>query len=244
MVTFAAFNNRLPDPTFGVGIAGNVDNSTGSKGPGFASVSVSSNRPVQVSRTISGRGVSTETGAHFWEISINYHPMTRADFDTVSTFLDGRNGKLNPFYVVLPQYSKPKDATFATFATNNVISVNGSHAAGSNVLNIDAGLAISGVVSPGDFFTITDSADVNHQKAYKITAVETNALYQTGTTQPATNQLRLHIMPELTRFTNDNAIVNFINPQFRVYQKTDVLEYALDTNNTWQFQLQLEEILN
>jgi hypothetical protein len=243
MVTFASFNNRLPDPTLGVGIAGNVDNTTGTFGPGFASVTVSSNRPVQVSRTVSGRGVQTETGAHFWEITIDYHPMKRNDFDVVSTFLDGRNGKLNPFYVVLPQYSKPKDATFATFCATHTMSVNGAHVAGSSVLNIDATATITGTPLPGDFITITDSADVNHQKAYKITAVETNALYQTGTTQPSISQMRLHIMPELTRATADNAVVNFLNPQFRVYQKSDVLQYALDTNNTYQFQLQLEEIL-
>lgn len=244
MATFTTLNNRLPDPTWGMALAGNADNVTGTKGPGYASVTVRSNRPVQVSRTLSGRGVQTTTGAHVWEIDINYHPMQRSDFEIVSAFLEGRYGKLNPFYVVLPQYSKPRDSTFATFATNNVISVNGAHAAGSTVLNIDAPIAISGTPLPGDFFTITDAADVNHQKAYKIVGVESNALYQNTRTQPATNQLVLHIVPQLTRFTNDNAVVNFINPQFRVFQKSDVLEYSLDTNNTWQFQLQLEEILN
>lgn len=243
MATFASFNNRLPDPNWGVTIAGNADNLTGTRGPGFANVTVTSNRPVQASRTISGRGIQTETGSQYWKITINYHPMQRSDFDTVSSFLDNRNGKLNPFYVVLPQYNKPKNAAFALFVGSTTISVNGSHAAGSSVLNIDAPSAFSGTPLPGDFFNIVDSADVNHQKAYKIVAVETNNLYQEGTTQPTTAQMRLHIMPELTRFTNDNAVIKFIDPQFRVYQTSDVLEYSLDTNNTWQFQLEVEEIL-
>ena len=129
MATFTTFNDRLPDPTFFVTDAGSVDVS-GNVGPGFASVSINSNRPVQASRTISGRGITRETGAHFWEININYHPMTRTEFDVVSTFLDARNGRLNPFYVVLPQYSKPRNATFATAVNTNTPTVSGAHGAG------------------------------------------------------------------------------------------------------------------
>jgi hypothetical protein len=242
MAVFTTYSNRLPDPNYALGVAGNPD-SLGIKGPGFASVSVRSNRPVQVSRTISGRSVPTTTGSHFWEIDINYNPMPRADFEVVAAFLEGRNGKLNPFFVVLPQYSKPRDATFATYAANTTISVSGAHAAGTSVISIDSPTPFTGTPLFGDFFNINDPADVNHQKAYKIVGVENNSVYQTGSTQPATNQMRLHIVPELTRFTNDNATLVFINPVFRVYQKSDVLEYSVDTNNTWQFQLNLEEIL-
>ena len=46
MATFATFNNRLPDPTFAVTDAGSVG--AGSSDAGFASVSISSNVPVQV----------------------------------------------------------------------------------------------------------------------------------------------------------------------------------------------------
>lgn len=243
MVSFTTFYDRLPDPTFGLGNAGNLDNSAGTYGPGFASVSVVSNRPVQTSRTLSGRGVSYDTGQHWWEISINYNPMKRDDFDVVSSFLDARNGKLNPFFVVLPQYSKPKDPSFATFVTTNAITVSGAHLAGSQYILMQAGVPIVGTPKPGDFLTFTDSADVNHLKAYKVTRVETNGTYNSNYTQPTTAQVRVWIMPPLTRNLSTGATVNFLNPQFRVYQKTDTLEYALDTNNTWQFQLSLEEIL-
>jgi hypothetical protein len=241
MATFTNFNDRLPDPTFGVSDAGSVD-AAGEYGPGFANVTFRNNRPVQSSRTISGRGIQTETGAQNWEIDINYHPMGREDFDVVAAFLDSWNGKLNPFYVVLPQYSKPKNATFATFATNNVIRANGAHAAGLSYINIDALINFTGTPRPGDFFTINDGADSAHKKAYKVTRVETNALYQAGQAQPFLNQLRVHIHPPLVRTVSDNSIINWINPQFRVIQKSDVLEYQLNTDNLWQFQLSLEEI--
>lgn len=241
MPAFTSFNDRLPDPTFGVSDAGSTDNA-GSYGPGFASMTLQSNRPVQVSRTRSGRGVQVSTGEQYWEINITYHPMTRAQFDVVSTFLEARNGRLNPFFVVLPQYNKPKDANFATFVTNNIVRANGAHTAGSQTLNIDADVNFSGAPKPGDYFTITDSADANHKKAYKVVAVESNANYQTGQSQPTLAQFRLHLMPPLVRNVSDNSTINWINPKFRVIQKNDVLEYQLGTDNLYQFQLQLEEI--
>lgn len=241
MPTFTFFNDRLPDPTFGVSDAGSAD-AAGRKGPGFASVQVSSNRPVQVSRTMSGRGIQREGGAHTWEINITYNPMRRDDFDVVSSFLDARNGRLNPFFVVLPQYSRPKDNAFNTFVTTNTMRVVGAHSAGASSMLIDATPAISGTAKPGDFFTITDLNNVNHTKVYKVTRVETNALYQAGETQPATNQLRIHFMPPLTRLVADDSEINWLNPKFRVIQKNEVTEYQLNTDNLYQFQLSVEEI--
>jgi len=241
MATFTSFNDRLPDPTFSVTDTGTVG--AGSSGPGFASTAVTSNRPVQVSRTNSGRGIHRESSAHFWEINISYHPMLREDFDTVNSFLDSRNGRLKPFYVVLPQYSKPKNAAFATFSLANVIKTQGIHTAGSSAIMLSAAIPITAYPRPGDFFTISDPSDINHQKTYKVTRVETNALYQLGSTQPSTSQVRVHIMPPLTKVTSSLSVINWHNPKFRVIQKNDVIETQLSTDNLYSFQLSLEEIL-
>lgn len=242
MATFTSFNDRLPDPTFFVNSAGAVD-ASGTKGPGFASENVRAIRPVQVSRTISGRGVHRETGSHVWEIDIQYHPMLREQFDVVSAFLEARNGRMYPFYVVLPQYSKPKNAAFATFTAANVMQAVGTHLAGRDNMLIDAVPNISGAPQFGDYFTITDSNDVNNTKAYKVNRVETNALYQSpGLGQPTLKQVRIHFSPPLVRDVADNSTINWINPRFRVIQKGDVIEYKLDTDNLYQFNLQLEEI--
>ena len=241
MPAFTSFNSRLPDPTFGVNDAGAID-AAGTKGPGFANVTVQSNRPVQVSKTISGRGVHRETGAHHWGINISYHPMMRDQFDTVSSFLEARNGRLNPFFVVLPQYSKPKDPTFAAYAAANTIIVYLGHNAGTSVLNIKTPTSFVGNLRAGDYFTITDGADVNHTKAYKVVRVETYLNYQTGSPALGSTDMRLHIVPPLVKNTAHSSTINFINPQFRVMQVGDVLETQLNTDNLYQFQLSLEEI--
>jgi hypothetical protein len=239
---FAAFNNRLPDPTFMVDKAGAVVGSSGSRGPGFASVSVTSSRPAQVSRTNSGRGIHRESGSHTWEINITYNPMFRGDFDVVSSFLDFRNGRLNPFYVVLPQNSKPKDPVFASYVLTNEMELAATTNAGATSILIDAPGTISGSPSFGDFLNIVDPNDINHQKTYKVTAVETNANYKTGSVQPSVSQVRVHIMPPLTRQSSTEAKIRWTNPQFRVIQKSDIQEYSLNTDNLYSYSLAVEEI--
>ena len=317
MPTFTDYTDILPDPINKIGTAGNTD-AAGNAGPGFAKVKFSSNNQVQVTRTISGRGVTASPGYHMWEFSINYNPLTRSEFEPVATFLESRRGRFYPFYVVLPQHAAPQNSTFATYCGSNTITAgwkyattstsgtgtvatigfatqpiapfkvgdsitiagvtpagyNGTYTvtaattssvsfsstatgaqtvagtvtlsvqpAGSTTLLISGLSAVSGDPTPGDFLTITDNNDANHKKAYKVVRVETNSTYKTGTTQPTTIQRRLHLVPPLTRATSTGSVVNFINPKFRVIQKGDTIEYDLDTDNLYQFSLNLEEIL-
>ena len=244
MATFTSFNNRLPDPTFLVNDAGAVG-VTGAKGPGFASTRVISNEDTTVSRTNSGRGVPRSGATQYWEISITYNPMLRDEFDVVDTFLHSRRGRRKAFFVVLPQYSRPKDPAFVTFATDKILKAANATSEGSPTLNIvtEDESTFTSYPRPGDFFTISDPTDINHLKAYKVIAVETNDLYQEDTIQPPVNQVRVHINPPLTKFVTGNAVINFIDPQFRVIQKGDVIEHELNTDNLYQFGLQLEEIM-
>lgn len=241
MATFTSFSDLLPDPNNKINTAGASDTS-GDAGPGFAKIKFRSNNQTQVSRTVSGRGVTASPGSHNWEFDINYNPLTRAEFEPVSTFLETRQGRLYPFYVILPQHAAPRNSAFATYCAANLngITVSGAHLAGSSTLMITG--VSSGEPSPGDFITITDAADTNHKKAYKVLRVETPTTYQTGTTAPTGTQRRLHLQPPLVRSTATASVVNFINPKFRVIQKGDMVEYDLDTDNLYQFSLSVEEV--
>ena len=247
MATFTSFSDLLPDPNNKIDTAG-VSNASGSAGPGFASVKFRSNRQVQSSRTISGRGVNASPGYHVWEFDINYNPVTRAEFEPVSTFLESREGRLKPFFTILPQHRLPQNGLFSTYAQANLTGITASQTpAGSTTIMINgtAGMTevLAGNPSPGDFINIVDPADTNHVKAYKITRVETNDYYQAGTTQPSTTQRRIHVMPPITRSIASGAVVQFVNPRFRVIQKGDTIEYDLNTDNLYQFNVALEEIL-
>lgn len=184
-------------------------------------------------------------GFHIWEFDINYNPLTRAEFEPVSTFLETREGRLRPFFVILPQHNKPQNPLFNTYCLANTITSAQAPAGSTSFIISGTNMteALAGNPTPGDFINIEDPTDVNHVKAYKVTRVETNAYYRGGTVQPANNQRRIHVTPALARNVSSGAVVRFVNPRFRVIQKGDTLEYDLNTDNLYQFSLSLEEVL-
>lgn len=233
---FLNFSDILPDPDNKINEAGASD-SEGSEGPGFASVKFKSTNETQVSRTKSGRGVTASPSYHTWSFDINYNPMTREEFDPVASFLEARDGRFKPFYVILPQHNYPKDTTFA----DNYVTCSYLTEAGSPNIMIDG--VVYGEPSVGDFFNIVDYNDSNHKKTYKVTRVESPGRYQVGTTPPGTNQRRIWTKPAMTREVSAGAQLVFVNPKFRVIQTSDVFEYDLDTESLYKFSLSLEELL-
>ena len=101
--------------------------------------------------------------------------------------------------------------------------------------------ATHGQPRPGDLFTINDTNDSNHTKAYQVTRVENNSDYDTG--QPSTAQVRVHFMPALQRSVKaSTATLQFADPLFRVMLKDDIQEYSIGPNGLYEFSLGLEEV--
>ena len=65
------YQNTLPDPNYQVG---NDGSTTGSNGPGFASVSLTSTSPIMKTRTNSGRMVARAIKSHLWSIQYFLQP--------------------------------------------------------------------------------------------------------------------------------------------------------------------------
>jgi hypothetical protein len=242
------YQEVLPDPNYAIG---NDGSTSGTNGPGFASVSLTSKSPIMKTRTNSGRMVARAIKSHQWDISISYNPMTRAEFEPVYNFLLNRRGSLKPFFVSLPQYRTPQDSNFAgnvkvfaPSASSDVIvtGTQNSVRAGSTLLPVD-GIS-AGNPSPGDLFTITDANDTNHKKAYRVTQVETPSSFATvGTPDAPTGTERIiHCIPGLQKSTANNADVVFAAPLIRVIA-TDVQEYSLNKEGLYTFSLKLEEAL-
>ena len=240
MGAFTEFQNTLPDPNNAIGSGGQA---SGTNGPGFAAIKFASESPVQVSRTNSGRVITRSVAGHKWNISITYNPMTRENFEPIFSFLLQQKGRLNPFYVQLPNQYTSRNAAFNTHLNSNNILVDGSLAAGVSVMKTDNHNSTQTTSpQPGDMFTITDTSDSLHTKAYRVTRVTNNTDYLSGS-QPATDERYVYFTPNLSRATSDNSIVVFKNPKIRVILKSDVQEYSLGTNNLYTFSLNLEEAL-
>ena len=239
---FTTFANRLPDPAYGVTEAGENVNATANYGPGFASVKVTSEQPISVSTTNSGRTITRSIAAHRWKIAITYNPMTRDDFEPIYNFLMERRGRLKPFEVVLPQYSGPRSTIAVT--SGDKILVKGAITGGNTSFladnHSDTSSPYTGGLRPGDMFNFgTDAGYPNHKKVYRVVRTMDRDNYLG--TQPATDERRYYTVPSIEKNVSDNVPIESTNPVFRVIQTGDTREYSLGTNNLYQFSLNLIE---
>ena len=191
----------LPDPSTKRSYWG-AEDASGDVGPGFASVKLTSDQKVMLSRTNSQRVIARSAGGQKWNIDINYNPMTRAEFTPVYTFLLQQRGALTPFFVKLPQYASSQNALFntdtnesgdATYNTNTFATYAIQPAGATSVLLTQptdwklknaAGADITddtqepfNIPAVGDVFTWLDTNDTNHKKVYMVTYVETYYKY-------------------------------------------------------------------
>ncbi len=250
MAAFTSLTETLPDPAFDIAYDGSALNNNAGRtfGPGFASVKFSSDQPMLRDRTNSGRLLVRSVITQRWKINITYNPMTRVEFEPVYNFLLRKRGGIEPFFVVLPQYTSAQDTTFAASAYHSALSVDGSSsvAAGTKTLlisNSNYNYSTHGTPRPGDLFRVSDSNNSNHQKAYMVTRVETNADYQNGLARPSVSQLRLSFEPGFSKAVSSSSTFDFDKPKIKVATLADVQEYTLNTDNLYQYSLALEEVL-
>ena len=247
MAAFTTFNNRLPDPNWGVNEAGEGHASNYVEGPGFASLTFQSNQPVAFSRTLSGRATTRSIAGHSWKINIVYNPMTRAQFEPIYNFLQEKRGRLKSFEVVIPQYSTPQQ-TLGGGEGGNHLTIKGNILAGATNFTADNHSHITNSsLKPGDMFNFNDPANSNHKKVYQVTRVLNNTDYLTGGTRPGTQERIYYVTPSIEKSVIDTGDGNTpkliaTNPTFRVMQSSDVTSYTLGTNNLYEFGLSLEEI--
>jgi len=242
MSTFTNFQNILPDPNNSIANAGQATGTT--KGPGFASISFSSEQKILKDLTNSGRLLARAKTGHKWKMKISYNPMTRADFEPVYNFLMHRRGPLHPFFISLPQYRLPQDAGFAVYSATTKLEAQATQAAGLTSLMIEKSgynNSTNGTPLPGDLFTI-EGANSNHKKTYMVNRVETSADYQTGTTAPTSSQVRIHFTPGLSKAVSAGDDFVFNNPLIKVVMTGNIQEYSLNTSNLYSFSLNLEEV--
>lgn len=229
MPSFTKFLDTLPTPTYKIGTAGQVG---ALEGPGYASVKIDSVNQIMRDKTNSGRLIARAVAAHRWEIDIQYNPMTRTEFNPISSFLQEKQGGLKPFYIELPQYTQTGSP--GTYSTSTLYT-------GNTYATISAGTIVT-PPSPGDMFTISDSANSNHTKAYMITRVETSSDYNSNIGVVSNGTLRVHFTPGLQKGVSSGSSFVFSNPRIKVVQKSDVFSYSLGTNNLYSFSLSLEEV--
>ena len=87
-----AFLDILPDPDTEITDAGTA-HSNGAAGPGFASMTVTSNDKVMMNRTNTGRVITRKIATQQWKLKISYNPLTRDEFEPVYNFFKPQSFK-------------------------------------------------------------------------------------------------------------------------------------------------------
>jgi hypothetical protein len=240
-------NTRLPDPDWGMDDKGE-GSSSHTKGPGFASVKLSSAQPLMRDRTNSGKLVTRSQLYHKWNISITYNPMTKAQFAPIYSFLLSKQVSGQPFFVALPQYKLDTSTGFGGQVNEENIRVTSNQSKGANQFSIRNNL--DNDLTPGseiyyDFMDLPPPGQVLFNlpttlswKTFMINFSEIEL--QSGTTPDG---IKLHITPALNVDLTTTDFLNFTNQLFRVVQTGTTYEYDLGTNGLYQFGLKLEEAL-
>jgi hypothetical protein len=192
--------------------------------PATKSVGISSKQNTIVSTTTSGRRQARQIDGQRFALTLQFPVMTRSEFAPIMAFIMKQRSQLESF-----QYVPATVSTTRGVATG-VISVNGSVSAGATSCSID-GMANStnGVFKAGDFFRFT-----GQNKVYMIVEDVNSNGSGAGT---------LTFEPPLRTSLSDNAVIIYSNVDFTVGLTNDIQEFAVGTENYYQYEVDLIEVL-
>jgi len=192
--------------------------------PVASSASISSQQNTIVSTTTSGRRQARQIDGQRFRMTISFPPMTRAEFAPINAFIMKQRSQLESF-----TYSPPTVSTTLGLATG-VIRNDGIVSAGATTCTID-GMANSttGVFKAGDYFRFTGQT-----KVYMIVADVSSNGSGSGT---------LTFEPPLRTAVADNTILIYSSVDFTLGLVADVQEFNIGTENLFQYQLDVIEVL-
>jgi hypothetical protein len=192
--------------------------------PAPRDVAISSNQNTIVTTTASGRRQARQIDGQRFRLRVRFPIMTRTEFAPINAFIMKQRSQMESFQYVPPTIDDPLGVA------TGIISVNGAILAGVTSVAID-GMAnsTSGVFKAGDYFRFTGQT-----KVYMVMAdVSSNGSGQ-GT---------LTFEPPLRDNVSDNAVLIYSNVDFTVGLTGDIQEFNISTENYFQYEVDLIEVL-
>ena len=192
--------------------------------PAPRDVAISSNQNTIVTTTASGRRQARQIDGQRFRLRVRFPIMTRTEFAPINAFIMKQRSQMESFQYVPPTIDDPLGVA------TGIISVNGAILAGVTSVAID-GMAnsTSGVFKAGDYFRFTGQT-----KVYMVMAdVSSNGSGQ-GT---------LTFEPPLRDNVSDNAVIIYSNVDFTVGLTGDIQEFNISTENYFQYEVDLIEVL-
>ena len=176
----------------------------------FMAINLKSNQKTLFSETDSGKTFRRQVQGQHFSFTIQYQPMTRADFAPIQAFIMKQRSRKEDFTVTFPSYFNGLGNETGT------LLVNGSHAVADTTIAID-GFAGDGAgrLKAGDFIKFA------HDKVYMVVEDVTSS----------SNSATVTIEPPLREALANNSSVTYDSVPFKVYLTSDVQEFSTSSND-------------
>jgi len=192
--------------------------------PTTRDVVISSQQNTIVTTTASGRRQARQIDGQRFKLTLRFPVMTRAEFAPIIAFIMKQRSQLESFTYT------PATMEDTLGSASTTISVNGAVSAGATSCSIDGmGNNLTGVLKAGDFFRFTGQS-----KVYMCVADVSSNGSGAGT---------LTFEPPLRANVADNAVIIYDDVDFTVGLTGDIQEFTIGTENYFQYEVDLIEVL-
>jgi len=192
--------------------------------PVARSASINSQQNTIVSVTTSGRKQARQIDGQRFQITLQYPPMTRAEFAPIKAFIIKQRSQLENFTIIPPTESN------AQGVASTVISTNASISAGAITCTVDnMTTSTNGILKAGDYFRFT-----GQQKVY-MAVEDLNA--------DGSGEGTLTFEPPLRTAVTDNTVLIYDDVDFTVSLTGNTQEYNIGTTNLYAYELDVIEVL-
>ena len=177
----------------------------------FTAVNIKSNQKTLFSETDSGKSFRRQVQGQRFSFTVQYPPMTRAEFAPIMAFIMKQRSRKEDFTITMPSYFNAQGNETGT------LLVNGAHSVADTTIAID-GFAGDGAgrLKAGDFIKFA------HDKVYMVVADATSS----------SNASTVTIEPPLRTALTNNSSVTYDSVPFTVQLTSDVQEFSTNQNDS------------
>ena len=170
----------------------------------FNAINFKSNQKTLFSETDSGKTFRRQVQGQRFSFTVQYPPMTRAEFAPIMAFIVKQRSRKEDFTVAFPSYLNAQGNETGT------LLVNGTHSVG------DTTIALDGFASDGDGrLKAGDLIKFAHNKVYMVIEDVTSS----------SNSATVTIEPPLREALADDSSVTYDSVPFHVYLTSDTQEF-------------------
>jgi len=191
---------------------------------GFNTVNFKTNTNTRQTISQSGRRIRVSTASSRFSATIQYPPMTLANWKPLQAVATRLQGPLNSIDVVLPSVSENSSGVTGTTAT-----VNGAASQGASTVTLATNKNSSTILKAGDVVRFA-----SHTKVYMLTA---------DATTDGAGAVTIAITPNLFEDVADTSSVTVDDVPFRMTLERDIQEFKYATDGTVSYEIDVVEEL-